>query len=222
MQEESTSTDLVLSPQEEAKALLDEANKSAQVILKFKEDHFHIRDEPVELGTRYYAHPVHWERQWLRFHENKVTERIRVKVSTKKLLPGRNTLSDPELEGTKEDPWTLQNVIPLENVETGELVTFSSSTAGGKIGIEGLVRAYAKAVLAGKARGLPIIELKIGSFRSGYGKDVPCPDFPIVDWENPETAASVVPEVIPPQPKNPKRPLDHDAVGSELDDDIPF
>lgn len=49
-------------------------------------------------------------------------------------------------------------------------MTFSSSTAGGKIGIEELVRAFSKAVLTGKARGLPIVALQIGSFRSAYAR----------------------------------------------------
>jgi hypothetical protein len=137
--------------------------------------------------------------------------------------------SDPQLEGADDDPWTLFNVLPLENVETGELMTFSSSTAGGKIGIEELVRAFSKAVLTGKARGLPIVALQIGSFRSAYGKDVLRPDFPIVGWENPEpTAEPVAPEIIPPEPKKNRTKAvvdDDDAdkkASSDLDDEIPF
>lgn len=90
--QEKENTEVALSPEEEAKALLDEVSKSMQAILKFKEDHFHIRNEEVPLGTRYLAHPGLWERQWIRFHEDKAPERIRAKVSTKKPLPGRNTL----------------------------------------------------------------------------------------------------------------------------------
>jgi hypothetical protein len=200
------STEVALSSEAEAKALFDEASKNAQAILKFKADHYHIRNEPVELGTRYFAHPGNWERQWIRFDDHKVTERIRVKVSSKKPLPGRNTLSDPQLEDTDRDPWTLQNVIPFENVETGELVTFTSSTYGGKMAIEEMVKAYAKAVLGGKARGLPIIELQISSFRSSFDSDVPRPSFPIVDWENPEPiATSAAPERSSRQSRRRKR-----------------
>jgi len=113
------------------------------------------------------------------------------------------------------------------------LVTFTSSTFGGKKGIEEMVKAYAKAVLGGKARGLPIIELQIGSFRSGYGKDVPCPSFPIVGWENPEPiTAPAAPEIIPPEPKQKTKSVvdenedefgpDDKKASSDLDDDIPF
>jgi hypothetical protein len=162
-------------------------------------------------GTRFYAHPAHWERQWIRFDEDKVTERIRVKVTTRKSLPERKALSNPELEDTKEDPWSLQNILPLENVETGELVLFTSSTTGGKIGIEELAKAYSEAVLNGTARGLPIIELGPGTFPSSFGKEVPRPAFPIVDWENAECAAPAAPEVIPPE-----------KLSKDLNDDIPF
>ena len=55
--------------------------------------------------------------------------------------------------------------------------------------IEGLAKAYAKAVLAGTARGLPIIELQGSTFRTSHGKDQPMPIFPIVDWENPVASA---------------------------------
>ena len=215
-------TEVALSSEAEAKALYDEASKGMQSILKFKEDHYHIRNEPVELGTRYFAHPGNWERQWIRFDDNKVTERIRAKVSTKKPLPGRNTLSDPQLEDTDKDPWTLQNVIPFENVETGELVRFTSSAFGGKMAIEEMVKAYAEDVLGGKARGLPIIELQIGSFRSTkFNTNVPKPDFPIVGWENAECAAPAAPEVIPPEPKN-KKTKAVVVNDDDLDDDIPF
>jgi hypothetical protein len=225
------STEVVMSREEEAKAFLDEASKGMQAILKFKEDHFHIRGEEVPLGTRYYAYPANWERQWIRFDDDKVTERIRVKVSTRKLLPARNRLSDPQLEDSDKDPWSLQNAVPFENVETGELATFTTSSVGGRMAIEEMVAAYSKAVLAGKARGLPIIELQIGSFKSGFKRDVPRPAFPIVDWENPgPAAASAKPTIIPPEPKKAKAvdvddefaPAEEPSSGDDMDDAIPF
>jgi hypothetical protein len=191
--QDDESTELALSPEEEAKALLDEARKGAQTILKYKDEHFHIRDVEVPLGTRYFAHVGSWERQWIRFDDNKVTERIRVKVSTKKMLPSRNRLSDPELEDTDKDPWSFQNILPLENVETGEVEVFTTSTAGGRMAIEELVKAWSKTVLAGTARGLPIIELQVGSFRTSFDKDQSKPSFPIVDWENPESMETIIP-----------------------------
>jgi hypothetical protein len=231
-QEEST--EVALSPEEEAKALLDEAQKGVQIILKYRDEHYYIRDQEVSLGTRYFAHPGNWERQWIRFDDKKVTDRIRIRVSTKKLLPARNKLSNPELEDTDKDPWSLQNVIPFENVETGELEVFTTTTAGGKMAIEELAKAYAKAVLAGTARGLPIVELQVGTFRTSFGKDQPKPFFPIVDWENPEPAAvPVEPTIIPPEPKKKAKaldvetydefaPVEETSFRSDMDDEIPF
>jgi hypothetical protein len=231
IQRQEPSTEVALSPEEEARALLDEASKGVQAILKFKEDHFHIRNEEVALGTRYYAYPGNWERQWIRFDDGKVTERIRVKVSTKKPLPARNELSNPELKGSDKDPWSLQNVLPFESVESGELATFTTSSIGGRIGVEEMISEYSKAVLAGKARGLPIVELQIGSFKSGYGKEVPRPSFPIMDWESPEPGATAktTPEIIPPELKKNGRAVDVEdkpaaekASSSDMDDEIPF
>jgi hypothetical protein len=236
-QEEST--EVALSPEQEAKALLDEASKGVQEILKFNEDHFHVRGELVPVGTRYYAHPTSWERQWVRFDDNKVTERIRIRVATKKLLPARNRLSDPQLEDTDNDPWSNQNVVAFENVETGNLAAFTTQSNGGRMAIEELVKTWSKAVLAGKARGLPIVELQISSFKSskkGYQRDVPRPAFPIVDWENPEPAAvpAPAPTIIPPELKKPEqRPVlgdDEELAPAEetssrfdmMDDEIPF
>lgn len=229
---EDGSTEVALTPEQEAKNLLDEASKSSgQPLLKFRgdqEEPFHVRDDIVPLGTRFYAYPSAWERQWVRFDDDKVTDRIRVRVATKKLLPARNTLSDPQLEDTKEDPWSFQNVIPLESVNDGTIMLFTSSSVGGKIAIEQLAKAASEAVLAGKARGLPIIELKVGSFKSGYGKDVDRPDFPIVDWENPDPNAAMktAPEIIVPEKKKAKVIADDfedDAPSkSDMDDEIPF
>jgi hypothetical protein len=229
-QEEST--EVALSPEQEARNLLDEASKSSQAILKFKEDHYHIRDLPVPLGTRHFAFVGNWEKQWICFRDKKVVERIRVRVATKKPLPARNKLSDPQLEDTDHDPWTLQNVVPFENVEIGDLVMFTTSSAGGRMAIEELAKAYSKHVLAGTARGLPIIELQIGSFPSKkFEKDISRPAFPIVDWENP-----VGPTIIPPEPKSTKpRTISNDVLdefntveeappkrSSDMDDEIPF
>jgi hypothetical protein len=83
-QEESK--EVALTPEQEARNLLDEASKSAHAILKFKEDHYHIRDLPVPCGTPYLAYVGSWERQWICFRDKKVVERIRVRVATKKPL----------------------------------------------------------------------------------------------------------------------------------------
>jgi hypothetical protein len=229
------STEVTLSPEDEAKALLEETKGNAPPILKYKEEiGYHIRNEPVPLGTRFFAYPGSWERQAVRFDDNKVTQRIRVKVSSRKLLPERKTLSDPYLQDTDHDPWSYQNVIAFEDANDGSIIQFTTQTTGGKMAIEEMVKTYSKTILAGKARGLPIIELQIGSFRTSYGKDQPRPAFPIIDWENPEPpAASTEPTIIPPEPKKEAKavtfddddeefgPADKKAL-SDLDDEIPF
>jgi hypothetical protein len=130
-------------------------------------------------------------------------------------------------------------VLPLENVETGIVVMFTTSTAGGRIAIEELVTDYSTRVLKGTARGLPIIELQIGSFSSKkFEKAIPRPAFPIVGWENPDpaTVTPTEPTIIPPEPKPAKpRTIANDVLeefnaveeappkrSSDMDDEIPF
>ena len=101
--------------------------------------------------------------------------------------------ADDELGHTDEsawkngkDPWALQNLLPLEDRETGEFIIFVSSSFGGKLAIEKLVNRYAREIGAGRDLGNPIIRL--GTYdrpNKEYGP-IPTPQFEIVGWENPE------------------------------------
>jgi hypothetical protein len=210
--------EIALSPEQEARALLEEASKGVQMILKFKEGYFHIRGEKVLLGTRYLAYVPNWERQWIRFDDNKVTERVRVRVATRKSLPPRNKLSNPELEDTDNDPWSLQNVLPLEDIETGQLLTFVTQTAGGRMALEELAAKYSKDVLAGTAQGLPIIELRTNTFPSSFGTNVQKPLFKIAEYE-----MSPKQTVLPPEKLN--NNIEDDPAferDDDMHDEIPF
>jgi hypothetical protein len=229
---EAGSTEIALSPEQEARALLEEASKGVQVILKFKEGYFHIRGEKMPLGTRYLAYVPNWERQWIRFDDNKVTDRIRVRVATRKLLPGRNTLSNPELEDTDNDPWSLQNVLPLEDIETGQLLTFVTQTAGGKMALEELAAKYSKDVLAGTAQGLPIIELRVNTFKSGFSTEVQKPLFKIAEWEMSPKQTMLPPKNLSNNIEGDPATIEQPAFGvprfpgagnsDDMDDEIPF
>jgi hypothetical protein len=215
-------TNVALSLEEEAKALLDEASQGSVQLLKFKEGHFHIRGEEVPLGTRFLAYVPNWERQWILFEDNKVADRHRVRVSTRKLLPARDKLSHPELADTDKDPWSRQDVLPFENIETSELLTFVTGTAGGRIALDALARDYAKAVLSKTAQGLPIIALKVDTFTSGYGKEVPRPSFSVIAWEMAKETTVLSPDRLSPPAATTQTELELEPEPADLNDEIPF
>jgi hypothetical protein len=218
------SSEVALSQEEQAKILLDEAS-SGTPLLKFNAQNaqYHLRKEEVSLGTRYFAYPGEWYREWVHFEDGKLVkeDRIRIRATARKPLPARSSLSHPELTGEKDDPWTTQNGLPLENVETGAIVVFVTSTAGGRMAIEEMVRKYGKAVLADRTLGLPIIELQVDSFLSAYGSEVNKPFFKIVAWESDKETVLPPDKVITGTIANNTDP-DETVETDDDDDEIPF
>jgi hypothetical protein len=138
---------------------------------------FSSGDNEVAIGREYIAHVNQYARGWSKFADKKP-----VQIKIKKLTEGdpeeRNELDDAHMAGRDDDPWVFQRYLPMEDVETGEAVVFVSKSVGGKIALGNLLQAYK----GGRHRGLPIVKLGIGSFRTqDYGKK-PRPDFAIIGW----------------------------------------
>jgi hypothetical protein len=158
-------------------------------MLKFKKDGFFIRDTAVPLGTRFVAYCGDWRRGWAEFvGGEKVAEKIG-RVVDGFVVPDRSELGDDDasqwetgIDGKPSDPWSRQDYLPIENVESGERLLFVTSSFGGRIGIESLMTRFAR----NADRGLPVIELRTAKFSTKKFGAVNRPDFPIVDWEGPQ------------------------------------
>jgi hypothetical protein len=201
--------------EQEADNILAASKKdcSFEKLLKFKKGKYFISEDEVPLGTQYVAHANQWTFCWIKFVDKKVAERRMFKVSDGIAPPEREELDDNDqssweigLDGKPKDPWSLQYLLPLENFENGEIVIFTSATAGGRMSIAELSQAWSRHVKRG-SRAMPIVKLSVDNFTSKKFGAVQRPLFEITGWD--EAPASGV-EIAPP------------TAASELNDEIPF
>ena len=87
------------------------------------------------MGTEYIAHVQHWVRGWVKFKAGCLVEHKVGKVADGFVVPEREELDETDQatwekspSGELKDPWSKQSYLPLENVETGEIVTFVSGS----------------------------------------------------------------------------------------------
>jgi hypothetical protein len=157
----------------------------------------------VPLGTQFVAHVTQMKHGYVRFSdEGDLVERHVVPMGNGQQPPDRSELSNPELEGTENDRYLFQYYLPMEELETGDILVFVTHTSGGKIALNKLMQKVAREKL-----GLPTIALAVGEFPTKNFGMVPCPKFKIVGWEINDDA------IIPPSGNGPK---------SSLNDTIPF
>jgi len=171
-----------------AAAHLLKATARSNPLMRYKKGKFFIGDDEIPLGREYFAFPREWTRGLVRWENGQIVEERLGKVADGFQIPDRNELghTDQSAWENGKDPWARQNLLPLEDLETGEFIIFVSSSYGGKLAIEKLVNRYAREIGAGRDLGNPIIRL--GTYDrpdTEYGP-IPTPKFEIVGWENPE------------------------------------
>jgi hypothetical protein len=170
--------------------------RTREPILKFVKGKYKVQDDEVALGTEYLAHASQLAFSWIKFVGNEVVDRRQGRAADRFVPPEREELGDLDKSewerddrGNPKDPWTLQNLMPFENPETGEVVIFTTSSIGGKIATERLAQEYAKRAKRTGSRALPIIHLECAEMQTKSYGDVKRPHFEIVGWEN-ETPSS--------------------------------
>jgi hypothetical protein len=197
--------------EEEADALL-EATQGREKLLKFVKGKYKIRDDEVPLGTQYVVHANQLTYCWIKFRDKQVVEpRLHGKAAEKWVPPEREELDDNDkskweigLDGEPKDPWVFQHLLPFENLETGEVLIFATSSNGGQIATEELVREYARRLKRKGSRALPIVKLASTTFTSKKYGEVLRPDFVVDGWEDAPTG-------------------DHKSTAAhDMDDEIPF
>ena len=182
--------------------------------MKFVKGKYKIGDDEVPLGTKYLAHANQLTYCWIKFHDGKVVDRKFGRAADRYVPPPREELDDNDplyweagKDGKPQDPWTLQRLLPFEDMETGEVVIFTSSSVGGKIAAEGLARTYAQRVKRRGTRALPIVSIGSTSYRSPTYGEVLMPDFVITGWEDTDDGG---------------REVNFGKDDKPLDDSIPF
>jgi hypothetical protein len=159
-------------------------------LLKFVRGTFYSGDDEISLGRHYVAHVNQLVRGWVKFADGKVVEQRVGLIAEGFKPPKREELGDTDQSkwekdaaGTPRDPWTLQYFLPLEDAETGELLTYVTGSQGGISAIGRLCNQFVR----NARNGLPIVRLSAGSYRHKRFGRVEKPDFPVVNW----TGASV-------------------------------
>ena len=133
------------------------------------------------------------------------------------VMPPRNSLGDLDpatwplgLSGEPEDPWLHQQNLVLQQVDTKELFTFSTTSKTGRRAVGNLLRHYDR-MRRTAPDDVPIVRLKAGGFqhkddRIGW---VPTPLFAVVGRAPRDDAAK--PEIAPPDT----------SAGGDMNDEIP-
>src|SRR5262249_10426666 len=177
--------------------------------LKFKKTKFLCGDDQIPLGREYIADATDWRRGWMKFRDGEVADQRIGRIADGFKAPERDELGDLDQaqwetgsDGKPRDPWVLQDLLPLEDAETGERYIFVTSSFGGRIAGEALCKRWAR----NANKGLPTVKLATAEFTTKAYGAITRPDFPIVGWEK---DAGMI-EVNPPN--------DPDA----LNDSIPF
>lgn len=172
-------------------------------LLRFKEGKYLIRDDEIEMGREYIAYPMDWTRGWVKWEDGVIVDPRMIRVadeSAENRQPTRADLGDQDKmlwTDSEKDPWQPQNILPFEDVETGQYVIFTTGSIGGKVGVEELCNSVCRAYKAGKASGLPVIALATKPFTTKFGTRQR-PFFRIARYHD-----------LPP-------------IRSDLDDEIPF
>jgi hypothetical protein len=183
----------------------DSGNEGRMRLLKHKKGKFFIRDEEIPLGKQYVAQCLGFVKEWVRFQAQQRTAELTYRQIDGKQPPERDQIpaelerlgievlpiDDPEnskmwppgLSGPHSDPWSLQFKLPLEDMETGEIVVFVTSAAWGMPEVARLCGTYGRRKKRKPTGGLPII--KIGSIQRTGGKGThDAPIFEITGWDD--------------------------------------
>jgi hypothetical protein len=124
-------------------------------------------------------------------------------------LPTRSALGDTDARtwptdalGKARDPWQKMHTMNL--ILNGAVVTFSTSSKGGRDALGALTAEYAEALRAGKRGKLPRVELQSDTYKhSTFGK-IKTPVFEVVGWQDEESALAILGGGKAPAP----RPVD--------------
>jgi hypothetical protein len=105
--------------------------------------------------------------------------------------PGQQKPDQPEcdestwpmgLDGKPSCPWKYTLFVYLIDADTGESVTFSTNSSGGRIAVSDLT-AQIKSMRVMKPGAMPVVELQSVQMPTKFGKK-PRPFFKIVSWRN--------------------------------------
>jgi hypothetical protein len=181
------SNELVLIKNETALSHLAAVAAKAQEarLLKFVKGKWEVGDDELPAGREFVAHVHQLMHGWVKFTDGKVAEQRVGIVSDGFALATRDELGDTDQSqwekdhaGAPRDPWTCQYYLPLEDAETGELLTFVTGSQGGNSAIGKLTNQFVR-----KWRnGLPLVRLATSWYKHKNFGRVETPELIVTGW----------------------------------------
>jgi hypothetical protein len=175
-------------------------------LLKFVKGKWFVGDDALPPGRGYIAHVHQLAHGWVKFIDGEVAEQRVGIVAEGFVLATRNELGDTgesawekDNSGAPRDPWCNQYYLPLEDAETGEVLTFVTGSQGGDSAIGKLTNQFVRNV----AKGLPLVRLAADFYKHKRFGRVEVPEFSVIGW----TGASD--NFVP-------------RAGGDFDQDIPY
>jgi hypothetical protein len=154
-------------------------------LLKFAKGKWYVGDDELPAGREFMAHVPQLAHGWVKFVDGKVAEQRVGIVADGFEHATRDELGDTDESkwekdgaGAPRDPWTSQYYLPLEDAETGELLTFVTGSQGGNSAIGRLTNQFVRNV----RRGLPLVRLAAGSYKHKNFGRVEVPEFAVTGW----------------------------------------
>jgi hypothetical protein len=169
-------------------------------LMKFVKGVYKIGADEVPAGREYVAHVLGTVRGAVKFVDKAKVDQIIGKVADGFKIPDISKLDDP-------DKWQVQYYLPLEDVETGELVIFVSGSHGGIGAIGELCGIYGRQ----HRNGRPIIKTGVRTYNHKIYGEVATPEFTLTGWD---------PNIVAAPPAN--EPPSSALPLGDLNDEIPF
>jgi len=189
-------------------------------ILTYVKGEYFLEKKMVDLGTQFKVYTKAWVQVWINF--GPPVQQFIYQIAKGQKPPEREKLGDLDktkwatgLNNDPKDPWVKQFLLPFEFVDTGDRVTFRTSSGGGKRTVADLCSLCAFRSKRGDPS-IPIIKLASTTFsgRQGVGK-VQKPQFDIVGWDEDDGVYRAIdPEIIDGDGRA--------AAQVPIDDEIPF
>lgn len=219
MNDKSNSETLPARP--ETTNILNEARNDAgfEKMMKFKRGTYESDGKEIAIGTRMVAHCIGWAKAWIKFRDKQLVERKIYRVAKGDRVPDRDQLDERDEKlwakgpnGSPQDPWVLQYLLPMEDTETDEVRIFVTSSFGGRRAVADLCTAYARRAQRQKDCGQPEIRLHVAQMPTTNFGNVPRPYFDIIGWRDGRDSVREVSDA----------PVGGGSAAADFDDEIPF
>jgi hypothetical protein len=175
--------------------------------------------EPVADDARFLCNMEEIWTGWVRWFDKKPVEHrigrlidFPRKITREELGHTDKNLWETDLAGVPRDPWAPTDRLVMRAIDRDELVTFSTSSVGGRFALAKLCSSFARSRKKHEMK-YPVVVLGSETYEHESYGEIAKPNFKIVDWAYwDDDHAGSRPMALAPA----------EEIAHELDDAIPF